>query len=72
MNVVESTEGQGSACNSGILVFFLEVDEAGVVGVQEVLKFKKSSRMLWQNLLSEHGKVLTTEGIRGGAIFLFD
>ena len=55
--------------NSGI---FLEVDEAGVVGVQEVLKFKKSSRMLWQNLLSEHDKVLTTEGIRGGAIFLFD
>ena len=55
--------------NPGI---FLEVDEAGVVGVQEVLKFKKSSRMLWQNLLSEHGKVLTAEGIRGGAIFLFD
>ena len=51
---------------------FLEVDEAGVVGVQEVLKFKKSSGMLWQNLLLEYGKVLTTEGIRGGAIFLFD
>ena len=55
--------------NPGI---FLEVDEAGVVGTQEVLKFKKSSGTFWQNLLSEHGKVLTTEGIRGGVIYLFD